>query len=563
MDELALHSLSHETSVDLFTPEDFSDEDHLISKTTELYVNQEVVPQLQSLEQHNYGIARKLFEKAGELGLLGIEVPEACGGLSLNKKISGLVAEKMGYGGSFGVAFNIHAGVGTLPYVYFGTEEQKQKYLSKLSSGVWIGAYALTESNAGSDALNPKTSAVQNDEGTAWVLNGEKQWITNAHIADVYVVFAKTAKGMTAFIVERTFQGVSIGSEEKKMGIKGSSTATLILEDVLIPNENVLGEVGEGHHIALNILNMARLKLAFANIGSAKQALQLSVKYAKERKQFKKPIADFTIIQEKIANMTTSIYGAESATYRTAGVLDEVIQLADNGDNINKKIANYAMECAINKVKCSEVLGRVVDEAVQIHGGYGYMEENEVERLYRDARISRIFEGTNEINRLTIAKSLLKKFRQSRFTTTDMTSETNSDRNGQYIQLSKQLLNQSLKAFSVSGLKVEKEQELLRILADTMSDLYVMESSYLRTEKAKAKNGPEKEKIKQLMTNVLCEEGFRRVEKAVISFISGIVSNEEDKKSLLNEVRHLHIPLYNNLFSYKREIAKEITDRAR
>lgn len=389
----------------------------------------------------------------------------------------------MGYAGAFSVSFNIHAGVGTLPYVYFGTEEQKEKYLPKLASGEWIGAYALTEPNAGSDALSAKTSAVLNEDGTAWKLNGEKQWITNAHMADVYVVFAKTNKGMTAFIVERTCEGVSIGLEEKKMGIKGSSTATLILEDVMIPAENVLGEVGKGHHVALNILNFARLKLAFGNIGTAKQAIGLSVQYGKERKQFQTELVDFTMIQEKIANMIIATYGAESAAYRTAGVIDEAIHETAKDDSIIQKMSQYAMECAINKVNASEILGNIVDEAVQIHGGYGYMQEYEVERLYRDARISRIFEGTNEINRLTVAKMLLKQMQQLEPQADEMIGE-NVERNHRYILLSKQLLKQSLKTLSQSpDLKIEQEQEYSRVLADMMKDVYVMESAFLRTKK--------------------------------------------------------------------------------
>ncbi|HDX9591163.1 TPA: acyl-CoA dehydrogenase family protein [Bacillus pseudomycoides] len=554
-------SLNQELNTTFFTPEDFSSDEDLIAKTTEQFVKQEIVPQIENIEQHNYQVSRRLFEKAGELGLLSIEVPEEYGGFELGKAVSGLVAEKMGYAGAFSVSFNIHAGVGTLPYIYYGTKEQKEKYLPKIASGEWIGAYALTEPNAGSDALSAKTSAVLNEEGTAWTLNGEKQWITNAHMADVYVVFAKTNKGMTAFIVERTCEGVSIGIEEKKMGIKGSSTATLILEDVVIPAENVLGEVGKGHHVALNILNFARLKLAFGNIGTAKQAIGLSVQYGKERKQFQTDLVDFTMIQEKIANMIIATYGAESAAYRTAGVIDEAIHESDEG--IMQRMSQFAMECAINKVNASETLGNIVDEAVQIHGGYGYMQEYEVERLYRDARISRIFEGTNEINRLTVAKMLMKQTKQLGDQVDEDTFK-NVERNHRYILLSKQLLKQSLKTLSQTPeLKIEQEQEYSRVLADILKDVYVMESAFLRTKKAISKNGEEKECAKQFITDVLCEEGYRKVESAAIVLLSAAVQEEQIRNTILDEIRQSSVPLYTNLFTKKREIAKTIINRGK
>ncbi|MEK5501870.1 acyl-CoA dehydrogenase family protein [Bacillus sp. FSL M8-0168] len=546
------------SAADVFTPEDFNEEEQLIAKTTELFVRNDVIPLLESIDKHHHENAKKLFQKAGELGLLGIEVPEEYGGLSLNKKLSGLVAEKMGAGGSFSVSFNIHAGVGTLPYIYYGTEEQKQKYLPKLASGEWIGAYALTEPNAGSDALNAKTTAVLNEEGTAWILNGEKQWITNAQVADVYVVFAKTNEGMTAFIVERSFKGVSIGPEEKKMGIKGSSTATLILEEVSIPAKNVLGTVGKGHHVALNILNMARLKLAFSNIGTSKQALNLSVNYAKQRKQFNRPIISFSMIQEKVADMAISIYGAESAAYRTAESLDNVFEPAVPLDERLKELANYASECAINKVNCSEILGRIVDEAVQIHGGYGYMQEYEVERLYRDARISRIYEGTNEINRLTIAKLLMKQAQQSIGTRFETQLSKQENRNRQFIDLSNRLLNKSLNALTHSTIDIQQEQEYSRLIADMKKEIYVMESAVIRAEKAVQKSGREKEQLKELMTNVICEDGFRRIEEMAVSVLAGIESNEAERKLVLEEIRSLPVPLYSNLFAQKREIAKRI-----
>ncbi|KOS60492.1 acyl-CoA dehydrogenase family protein [Lysinibacillus agricola] len=553
MDKIEDQMTTEERMANLFSPEDFHDEELLIGKTAEMFIKQEVSPNIPSIEQHQHEVTRKLFQRAGNLGLLAIEVPEAYGGLELTKKISGLVAEKMGFGGSFSVSYNIHVGVGTLPYVYFGDEQQKQEYLPKLTSGEWIGAYALTESDAGSDALHPKTNAVLNEDGSAWVLNGEKQWITNARLADVFVVFAKTNEGMTAFIVERTFQGVSVGPEEEKMGIKGSSTATLILEDVEVPKKNILGDVGKGHKVAMNILNMARLKLAFSNIGTSKQALQLAVNYGKERKQFNTSLVNFTMIQEKLANMAIAIYGAESAAYRTAGEMDDAIDSADKVMLVNK-ISDFAMECALNKVNCSEMLGKIVDEAVQIHGGYGYMQDYEVERLYRDARISRIFEGTNEINRLTISKILLNRYAKAATSNNASTADQPLERNHQYIQLSKYLLQIALTAISNAHINIEHEQEYMRLLADMVKVIYVMESSLLRTEKAG------NEKIKRLMTDILCEEGYRRMEEFVVEIISATETTEQKRRLWLDEIRHLSIPIYQNLFMLKREIAKNIID---
>ncbi len=550
----------HESVISIFTPEDFCEEDQLIAKITELFVRNEVMPLLESIDQHDHESIKRLFQEAGELGLLSVEVPEEYGGLSLNKKLSGLVAEKMGAGGSFSVSFNIHAGVGTLPYVYYGTQEQKKKYLPKLTSGQWIGAYALTEPNAGSDALNANTTAILNEHGTAWIVNGEKQWITNAQVANLYVVFAKTTEGMTAFIVERSFRGVSVGPEEKKMGIKGSSTAALILDEVSVPIENVLGKVGKGHHVALNILNMARLKLAFSNIGASKQALKLAVTYAKQRRQFARPIIDFSMIQEKIADMAISIYGAESAAYRTADSLDQIFDSSDPLDEKLKELTNYASACAINKVNCSEVLDRIVDEAVQIHGGYGYMQEYEVERLYRDARISRIFEGTNEINRLTIAKLLMKRANQNAGNSFATLQSKQKNKNEHFIELSNRLLYKSLKELDQSSINIQQEQEYSRLLACMEIEIYVMESAVIRTEKAIQKNGKEKERLKEMMTNVICEEGFRRMKEMVLSIMSGIKSDEAERKNVLSEIHGLPMPIYSNLFTKKREISERIAE---
>ena len=540
-----------------FTPEDFTDDEEMIAKTTENFVKHAVKVQSATDKPMESQAVRALFEQAGEIGLLGIEVPEKYDGFNLGKKVAGLVAEKMGEAGSFSVSYNIHAGVGTLPYVFFGTEQQKKKYLPKLVSGEWIGAYALTEPNAGSDALNTKTSAVLNETKTSWLLNGEKQWITNAQLADCYVVFAKTDKGMTAFIVERKFEGVSVGPEEKKMGINDSSTATLVLEDVLVPPENVLGEVGKGHHIALNILNMARLKLAFANIGTAKRALQLAVVYAKERKQFDMALADFTMIQEKLSNIAIRIYGAESAAYRTAGLMDEAIDSVDSSKKLISVVSEFMVDCATNKVNSSEMLDFAVDEALQVHGGYGYMREYEVENLYRDARINRIFEGTNEINRLAIAKGLLKKEDSNQDFTNLIVKESPMlalEREYQYLFQARQLFKLVL-ATITEPLKgaIEKEQEYLRLLADMYSKIFVMESALLRTEKAVSKNGKSQEEGKVLITEVLCEESYQSVKSAAISFVSGAVTDENERENVIKDIQTISVPLYSNIFFKKKE----------
>src|SRR5690625_3754501 len=440
----------------------------------EQFVEEQVMPKIGAMEEHNYEVSLDLFKVSGELGLLGADVPSAHGGLDLGKKTSGLVAEKMGYGASFSVGFNIHTGVGTLPYVYFGTEDQKQRYLPKLSSGEWVGAYALTEPNAGSDALSARASAKKTDEG--WVLNGEKQWITNAHMADVYVVFARSEEGMTCFIVERTMDGVSVGPEEDKLGIRGSSTATLILENVLVPEENMLGVIGKGHHIALNILNLARLKLAFSNVGMAKQALDEAVTYGKVREQFKHPLVKFPMIQEKLVNSAIEIFAAESATYYTAGILNHLTASVEDEQEVVKSLADYQMDCAINKVYASETLDKAVDEALQIHGGYGYMKEYDVERMYRDARINRLFEGTNEINRLTIAKAFLANYYKDN-SILDVEVNDSDDDVMRFTNLSVKLLQLAVSALpEMDRAGMDAEQEVLRLIADMLKDIYVLKA---------------------------------------------------------------------------------------
>lgn len=528
---------------DIFSPEDFLEEEQLIAQTAELFIKNDVLPQMDSLENKNYEVAKNLFKKSGELGLLAIDVPEDYGGFALGKKLSGLIAEKIGYGGAFSVSYNIHVGVGTLPYVYFGSEAQKQKYLPQLISGDWIGAYALTEAGAGSDALSPKTRAIYNSKSDSWIINGEKQWITNAHIANVFVVFCQTNDGMTAFIVEKNTAGLSIGAEEEKMGIHGSSTATLILEDVVVPSANILGEKGNGHQVAMNILNLARLKLAFSNIGTAKQAFNFSLSYAKERQQFDRALVEFTLIQEKLAEMATSIYASESAAYRTADMIDQ----APTDEGITSLKA-FAMECAINKVRCSEMLGHVTDEAVQIHGGYGYMRDYDVERLYRDARISRIFEGTNEINRLTIAKNLLHKH-SSKGITINTPTPLHRDRNSQFIELGKELLSLSLEAVSNARIDINREQQYARLLANIITELYTMEATYMRT--LKLQHRKQNQKWKDLATDIICEQCFQYLKQQTISLISAAILDEKERFVAFANIENYQIPLYSNLLLKK------------
>ncbi len=491
---------------DIFTPEDFTDEQRAIAETTEQFVENEIIPHHDEIEAQNFEHVVEGMKKCGELGLLMMDAPEDEGGLELDKATSMLVGEKISSSGSFSVAFAAHTGIGTLPLIYYGTSEQKEKYLEKIISGKWCSAYCLTEPGSGSDALGAQASAILSDDGTHYILNGTKQYITNGGFAELFTVFAKIDKQhFTAFLVEKSFEGLVVGNEEKKMGIKGSSTTQIILDNCKVPVANVLGEVGKGHKIAFNSLNIGRFKLGAGVTGAAKMALAEGIRYANERKQFNRPISSFGAIQEKIADLTASIYASESLVYRLAGLLDDKIATIDKGvddyyDQYLKAIEEYAPECGISKVFCSDVLAKTVDEVVQIHGGYGFCSEYPAERYYRDERINRIFEGTNEINRLLTSGMILKRAMKGElplqaesmkaFESLMTPSFDDVDEDIPFIAEKTTIENLKTLFLILSGAGVQKymdkladEQEILMAASDIVIQIFAIESAVLRAEK--------------------------------------------------------------------------------
>lgn len=565
----------------VFTPEDFTDEHKMIAKTTEDFVAQEVVPVLEKLENHEFEHSVKLLKSAGDIGLLGADVPEEYGGLALDKVSSALIAEKMSRAGGFSITHGAHVGIGSLPIVLFGNEDQKQKYLPKLATGELIAAYALTEPGSGSDALGAKTNAKLNAEGTHYVLNGEKQWITNAGFADVFVVYAKIdGEKFSAFIVEREYSGVSVGAEEKKMGIKSSSTRTLILQDAQVPAENLLGEVGRGHVIAFNILNIGRYKLGVGTVGASKRAFELAVAYTNQRQQFKTPISSFNLTKEKLATMASRLYASESLIYRTVGYFeDRMSQMSvdeqKDGKAIAASIAEYAIECSINKVFGTEVLDYIADEAVQLHGGYGFMQEYEVERIYRDSRINRIFEGTNEINRLLVPGTFLRKamkgelpiLQKAQALQEELLMMMPEEIEDAPLAQEKMLVQNAKKigllaaglAAQRYGTKLESEQEVLVNIADIVNNLFAMESAVLRTEKAIQRVGVEKANQKLLYTQIFCQEAFASIEKDAKETLIAAVEGD-NLRMMLSALRKLTRSTPYNVIAKKREASVKIID---
>ena len=499
--------LESSTPEQVFTPEDFTEEQRQIAATTDEFMTKEVLPRVEELEHQEPGLAPSLLRKAGELGLLAVLVPEKYGGLEMDKVTSLLVAEHMSKYASFSSTFGAHSGIGTLPIVFFGTEEQKQRYLPRLATGEIIGAYCLSEAHAGSDALAARTRADLDADGRHYLLNGEKMWITNGGWADVYIVFAKVGgEKFTAFIVERGFPGVKAGAEERKMGIKGSSTTPVILENARVPVENVLGEIGRRHIIAFNILNIGRLKLGASCTGGAKAVMAATIRYAKERRAFGKAIAEFGLIQHKIAEMGIRTYVGEAMTYRTAGMIDAHLadfswEQPDAARTLLQAVEEFAVECSIIKVYLSEALDYVVDEGVQIHGGYGFHQDYSVERAYRDSRINRIFEGTNEINRLLVPGMLLKRAMKGRLPLIpaaqslmqEALSGPSFGENGDEGPLgAERAITANAKkiallaagvAFQRFAADLENQQEVLGGISDIIMETYAMESAVLRTGK--------------------------------------------------------------------------------
>ncbi len=576
---------------EVFTPEDFSDQQRMLAQTVDEFMRDEVLPQSEAIEHQEAGLTPRLLRKAGELDLLSIDIPERFGGMELDIISSIIASERIGQHASFAVSFGAHTGIGTLPIVYFGTEEQKKKYLPRLATGELLAAYALSEAEAGSDALAARTRATLSADGSHYALHGEKMWITNAGFADLFTVFAKVdGEKFSCFLVEKNFPGFSTGAEEKKMGIKGSSTRALILDNVPVPKENLLGEVGRGHVIAFNILNVGRLKLAASCVGAAKQTLQNSVVYAKQRRAFGKAIAEFGLMQEKLGEMAARIFAAESILYRTAGLIDALKSdalaadaAAGAGIDMRRAIEEYAIECSINKVYASEMLDYATDECVQIYGGYGYHQDYPAERAYRDARINRIFEGTNEINRMVTVNLLLKRGLTGQLAlmpaAMSVVSEAlavkpGGDRAGTAggIGEEKSLVAAAKKmAIFVAALAYQKftasladQQEIVAAISDIVMDAFAMDSAVLRAEKIAALSGVEPDRAAHAwkLARLLVHSRMDAVEQRA-NTVLGAISTGDTLRSQRAAVGRLASRELIDTIGLRRQIAARVIDQER
>jgi alkylation response protein AidB-like acyl-CoA dehydrogenase len=537
---------------DIFTPEDFTDEHKMIGETIREFVDNEVRPNIEAMEKHDWETARRLVKEAGELGLLGASVPEEYGGAALDQTAGVIIAEMVGRGGGFGTTFGAQTSIGLLPILYFGSEELKQKWIPPIVAGEKVTAYCLSEAGSGSDALGAKCSAKLSEDGTEYVLNGEKMWISNGGFADVYIVFAKVdgeKQKFSAFVVERS-ENCRPGNEEHKMGIKSSSTTPLILSDARIPAGNLIGNVGDGARIAFNILNVGRFKLGASVTGGAKLALHEAIRYANERHQFGKPISSFGAIKHKLAEMAIRTWVAESITYRTVGMIDALIGDGADNDKKLRSIEEYAVESSINKVACSEALDYVVDEMVQIYGGYGYSADYPAEKAYRDSRINRIFEGTNEINRMLIPGQLMKramkgqlgllqagKALQDEILNPQMPS---FDEEEGVLQTEMKLAQNAKKiALMILGTAAQKymmalseQQEILLNIADIIIEAYSMETAILRAQKL-AGNGEGAAGRHVDMAAVYCNDAIQKIESKAKNTLAAMSEGDEMRTLLV------------------------------
>ena len=566
----------------IFTPEQFGDDEREIGRTAERLLTDEVLPVEDKIEHKEHGLMVSLMKKAGELGLFMIDVPEEYGGLELPKSVSMLVAEKVAQNADFSVTFGAHSGIGTLPIVFFGNDAQKAKYLPKLATGEYIGAYALSEPGSGSDALGARCKAVLNEEGTHYVLNGTKQWITNAAWADVFIVFAQVdGDKFTAFIVDKDTPGFTTGPEEDKLGIRGSSTRPLIFEDAPVPKENVLGQIGKGHKIAFNILNVGRFKLGVGVTGGAKVVMAHGLGYAADRKQFNTPIIKFGAIREKIADMAAQIYAMESLTYRIAGYMDAQSEGLDHSapdfqQQVMRVIEEYAVESSIAKVYCSEVFEHVIDECLQIHGGNGLVKEYPIEKPYRDARVNRIFEGTNEINRLLIPGMLLKRAMGGKLAllpfaqqiemglkkgeTTELPAESTDEplaREAYAVDQMKKVVTLAIGAAAQKYMMgIEKEQEVLVALANLVMDVYVADSTVHRTLQRVRDEGAEAMRPQIAAARIIATEASDRVGSGATRLMYNVFGDAATPH--VEKLAKLAVTLPTNIIAEKRVVADHV-----
>ncbi len=570
---------------DIFIPEEFSEEQKMMAEATQDFIGKEIAPNVERMDSMEEGFMPSLLDKAGELGLLGVAIPEQYGGLGMNFNTSMLIADVVGSAGSFSTAYGAHTGIGTLPILYYGTEEQKEKYLPRLASGEWKACYCLTEPDAGSDANSGKTKAVLSEDGSHYKITGQKMWISNAGFADLFIVFARIEddKNLTAFIVEKSFSGLTMNEEEKKLGIKGSSTRQVFFNDTEVPVENMLSKRGNGFKIAVNILNIGRIKLGAGVIGGCKQVITDSIQYANDRKQFGQSISNFGAIKAKIANMATKTFATESACYRAGQDIDDRIEalisdgMAENEAKL-KGVEQFAIECAIMKVHGSEVLDYCVDEGVQIYGGMGFSADAPMERAYRDARISRIYEGTNEINRMLLVGMTIKRAMKGELNLmgpamavakelTSVPDFNGKSYDGAFAKekevlknLKKSVLMVAGKAAQDFGMKLDHEQEILMSIADMMIEIYAAESTLLRAEKLIGLWGEEVARQQINMAKLYLYEAVEKIDasgkEAIISFAKG----DEQKVMLMGLKRFTKMDLY-NVKELRREIADQLIEK--